>query len=314
MTAQTAYDWLLPARRVSAGDALARAIEADQRGWRGIWSSEVLGLDTIALSAAILASTSHVRVGTAVVPVTTRSAALLAMSAATLAQLAPGRFHLGLGVSTPAIVAERHDRPVRAPLAETRGTLEVVRTALTGATVSHPARPAVHQLRIEPPEVPPPVSIAALGPRMTDLAVAAADGLMLNMVPLTEAVRRAAHGRAKAGRPFETFLLLRTCVEPSDDDLATLSREIASYARVPVYAAQFAQVGLDIDAVVAAPDLATAGRLLPAATAEAVSVTGSAASCREQLDALVAAGVTPLVIGVGDAAAQQRTFDALSPG
>ena len=68
------------------------------------------------------------RFGTAIVPVFTRPAALIAMSADTCNDLAGGRFILGLGISTPTIVEQWMGVPFQRPVTHLRETVEVLRT------------------------------------------------------------------------------------------------------------------------------------------------------------------------------------------
>ena len=75
-------------------------------GYTDAWSSEVNGTD--AFTPLVLAAqwASELRLGTAIVPIYTRGPGLLAMSGATLAGLAPGRFVLGIGTSSPVVVEQ----------------------------------------------------------------------------------------------------------------------------------------------------------------------------------------------------------------
>lgn len=309
--APNGFDLLLPSRRITAPQALETARRAEERGWAGLWCSEVLGLDALALLAAAATHTTRLRLGTAIVPTSTRSVALLAMAASTVAQLAPGRLHLGLGVSTPAIVRDRHDRPVDRPVAEAVGTLRVLREALSGQRVAHPADPRVTDLRIEPPAAVPSLHLAAVGPRMHRAAYEHADGAVLNLLSVADARGRAAEA-GSAGRPgFESLLLVRTCVDPTGDDLEAITRELASYCRVPTYAQDLQQRGWDLTAVHAAPDLDTARERLPAGMVDELAVVGSAADCRTRLREFRDAGVTPLVLPVGKSDTLDRVLARL---
>ncbi len=79
--------------------------------------------------------TERIRVGSAILGVWNRSAATLAMGAATLASLSAGRFILGLGASTPQLVEGLHDVPFGAPLARMRQVVSQVRALLRGERV-----------------------------------------------------------------------------------------------------------------------------------------------------------------------------------
>ena len=82
------------------------------------------------------------RLGTAVANIYTRGPALLAMSAATLAGLAPGRFVLGIGVSSPAVVTDWNGIALDRPYQRARDTLHFLRRALAGEKVSMEGRPS----------------------------------------------------------------------------------------------------------------------------------------------------------------------------
>lgn len=302
---------ILPARRLAATEVLDLGRRAEALGWAGVWVSEVLALDAFAMISALAGVTERVRLGTSIVPVSTRSTALLAMSISTVAQLAPDRVAVGLGVSTPAIVGRRHDRPVHRPVAETRGTLEVLGGLLRGRRLSHEKDPAVADLYIEPPDRPPPILLAALGPRMTELAYERADGLILNLVPLAGAAQAAVEGRRRVGDRFEVLVSQRVCVDPTDVDLVAIRREIASYCRVEVYADNLCRLGWNLDAVRAA-DPSDAGAMLPDALLNELVILGSAGECRRRLDEFRSSGVNPLVVPVGSDDSTGRLLDTLS--
>lgn len=294
------YELSIPARKLSPADVVDLAASAERAGWSGVWLSEVLSLDAAVLLGALAQSSPNLRLGTSIVPVSTRSAALLAMMGATAAGLAPDRFALGLGVSTPAIVDERHDRAVTQPVASTRGVLTVVRRALRGEVVDHPAAPKVSRLRVDAPASPPPVLLAALGPKMLQVAYEHADGLILNLVPLTIAADIAREGRRLSGSGYATLLSQRVCISPTEDDLLSIRREIASYCRVGVYAASLARSGWDLVKLQEAPADQAADHL-PDELLQELVIMGSAEECRDRIDAIASAGVRPVVVPVGAA-------------
>src|SRR5260221_9504961 len=91
-------------------------------GYTDAWSSELSGID--AFTPLVLASqwTDQIRFGTAIAAIYTRGPALLAMTAATLADLAPRRFVMGLGNSTPVVVAQLTRAPSEATHHSTSAT------------------------------------------------------------------------------------------------------------------------------------------------------------------------------------------------
>ncbi len=89
---------------------------AENLGYDSIWTSEAYGSDAITPAAWILAQTSKIKVGTAIMQMPARTPTMAAMTAMTLAQLSEGRFIVGLGASGPQVVegwhGERYGRPV----------------------------------------------------------------------------------------------------------------------------------------------------------------------------------------------------------
>ena len=81
-------------------------------GYTDVWSQETSGLDAFVPLASVSAWAPELRIGTAIASVFTRGPALLAMSAAALAEAAPGRFALGLGPSSRSMVEGWNDHSV----------------------------------------------------------------------------------------------------------------------------------------------------------------------------------------------------------
>src|SRR5581483_1644001 len=98
---------------LAAHEPIVRALP--DLGYTDLWSAETNGADAFVPLALAAAWEPTMRLGTAVVPVYTRGPALIAMSAATMASAAPGRFVLGLGASSPVIVQNWNGIPFDEP-------------------------------------------------------------------------------------------------------------------------------------------------------------------------------------------------------
>lgn len=169
------------AHRDTAREIVDTAIAAEAAGLDEVWLAEDLGQrGAIALVSTILASTTTLRVGIGVLNPVTRHPHLIAMEAASLAELYPGRVDLGLG--TGSISALRDllgiDRP--RPLSDLITATRLVRSALAGAgadggTVRGPALSY-------PPAVPPTIVWGVKGPRAIAASTDEADGLLLSML------------------------------------------------------------------------------------------------------------------------------------
>src|SRR5262249_51273572 len=83
-------------------------LHAEQLGYDSVWTSEAYGSDAVTPAAWILANTSKIRVGTAIMQMPARTPAMAAMTAMSLAQLSGNRFIVGLGASGPQVVEGWH--------------------------------------------------------------------------------------------------------------------------------------------------------------------------------------------------------------
>lgn len=203
--------------------ALAR--EAEGLGFTDAWSFETNGWDAFTPLAAVLANTERMRTGTAIIPVFTRPPVVIAMHAATLDSLGPGRFVLGLGSSTPTVVEKWMGLSFEAPLGRTREVAQACRALLDGGRVGG-ARIA---------QVPPrhiPIYLAALGQAMARLAAEVGEGVVWFLAgPRAIPELIAAHPR-----PMDTVARITTIPGPRPAGLEAARRFLCTYALVPYYA------------------------------------------------------------------------------
>ncbi len=105
-------------------------LEAERLGFDSVWTSEAYGSDAISPAAWVLARTSRIKVGTAIIQMSARTPAMAAMTAMTLQSLSGGRFVLGIGPSGPQVIEGWHGMPYGRPLARTREYIEIIRKVL----------------------------------------------------------------------------------------------------------------------------------------------------------------------------------------
>jgi probable F420-dependent oxidoreductase len=276
--------------------------ELPELGYTDVWSAETAGTDAFTPLALAAEWAPGLRLGTAIAPVYTRGPGLLAMQAATIAELAPGRFVLGVGTSTPTIVTGWNAVPFTDPFARARDTVRFLRAALVGDKVSeeYPTF-AVSKFRLErPPTPPPPIVLAALRPGMLRLAAREADGAITNWLAPADAKKV----RAELGPDGE--LVARIFVCPTEDAAAAraLGRMlISSYLTVPAYTAFHDWLGR-ADALGrmheawAAGDRSAANAAIPDEVVDDLIVHGSFGRCRERVAEYVESGVDTPVISV----------------
>ena len=116
-------------------ELIALAQEAERLGYDSAWAAEAWGTDAVSVLAWLAATTSTIKIGSAILQMPARTPANTAMTAATLDLMSEGRFLLGLGTSGPQVVEGWHGEPWGKPLAKTREYIEVVRTALRRETL-----------------------------------------------------------------------------------------------------------------------------------------------------------------------------------
>ena len=287
------------------------AREAEDRGYRTAWVGEASGAEAIVLSTLIASATTTLQIANGVIPVQTRTPIVYGQAAATLAHLAPGRFGLGLGLSSEIIVGQWHGLPFSPSIQQMREAVQIIRMAAAGERVNFDGRfYTLKNFRLAiPAAVPPPkIYLAALGPRMCELAGEVADGVLLNWLPpaaVPASVRHVEAGAKRAGRSLsdvDVAVYVRTCVtdEPAPAR-ETLARDITGYAIVSVYARFFEECGFaeEVDAVNRAwkaGDRAGAVKGISPRVVDGLGAVGSAADCRAQLDAFARTGATPVVL------------------
>jgi len=183
------------------------------------------------------------------------------------------------------------------------------------------------RLAIPAPPLAPRIYLAALGPRMCELAGEVADGVLLNWIPpaaVPASVRHVETGAKRAGRSLadvDVAVYVRTCVTDEPEPVReTLARDITGYAIVSVYARFFEECGFaeEVEAVNRAwkaGDRAGAVKGISERVLEGLGAVGSAEACREQLAAFARTGATPVVLpfappGPAARASLLRTFRA----
>lgn len=171
--------------------AAAQVAEFEKAGLDLVWVAEAYGLDGPSLMGYIAALTEQVEIGSAILPIYSRTPTLIAMTAAGVDTLSDGRFHLGLGSSGPQVIEGWHGVPFNAPIARTREIIDVCRkvwareaplvhegtyynmplppgegTGLGKALkiIAHPVRPSI------------PIWVAALGEKNVAMTAEVAEG------------------------------------------------------------------------------------------------------------------------------------------
>jgi len=184
------------------------AREAEALGFESVWAPEDYPQRPASVIAAMAAvATTEIVVGTGVISLATRHPVVVAMEAAALADAAPGRSRVGVGLGLPATLQPLGCLPAH-PLAYVRDRAMVVRELLAGTTLTcaDPGLSLTDLSLDHPPDPAPPLYLGALGPRMLEMAGAVADGVILSSLGteayLRWAVERIDTGRSDQDRPM----------------------------------------------------------------------------------------------------------------
>lgn len=279
--------------------------ELAELGYTDVWSAEADGTDGLTPLALASVWAPSLRLGTAILPAYTRGPALLAQTAAGMAQAAPGRFVLGLGTSSDVIVERWNGIAFTEPYKRMRDTVRFLRQALTGEKVTEDYDTfSVKGFRLRSlPEGEVPILVAALREQMLNLAGREADGAIVNWLSATDVARVApivrAHGADKE-------IVARLFVAPSEDTGAVRRGArfaIAAYVNVPVYKAFHQWLGRgdrlgECWAAWEAGDRQAALSAIPDSVVDELVIHGSAEACRAHVQRYVEAGVTTPVLTV----------------
>lgn len=237
----------------------ARDLEA--MGWDCLWVPESAGRDVMVTAAIMLEATSTLHVGTGIAQIQARHPLTTLAAQQTLAEASAGRFVLGLGVSHAALVTGHRHMTYERPLTTMREYL----AAMDDAPYRGPR-----------PPVPTPRLLAALGPRMLELAAEAADGAHPYLVtPDHTATARESLGPDALLAPEQTVI-----VDADSGRAREIAREwLAPYLALPNYVRNLARLGFS-DEDLSGPSQRLVDAVVAHGTVEAV-----AARCRDHVDA-----------------------------
>src|SRR3954465_1954618 len=169
-------------------ELLELAREAESLGYDSAWAAEAWGVDAITPLAWLGATTTTLKLGTAIMQLPGRSPANAAMTAATLDMLSGGRFLMGLGTSGPQVVEGWHGQAWGKPLGKTREYGEIVRASLRrgrprdhGEHYDIPLRGGTGlgkplKLMARPLRADIPIYLATVGPKAVEQTFEIADG------------------------------------------------------------------------------------------------------------------------------------------
>ena len=279
--------------------------ELVELGYTDVWSAESNGAEGLIPLALAAAWAPELRLGTAILPAYTRSPALMAQSAATMADAAPGRVAFGIGSSSNVIVENWNGVPFEEPYKRVRDTVRFLKDALSGEKVTEDYDSfSIKGFRLGiVPEQPPKLLVAALREGMLRLAGREADGAIVNWLSPDDVTTVA--GIVNEQGP-DREVVARIFVCPSEDREAVIAGgryTLAAYLNVPVYKAFHQWLGRG-DLLGAhwerwdAGDRQGALGEIPESVIDDLIVHGSPDQCRARISQYMQNGITTPALAV----------------
>jgi len=311
---------------LTAPQQLQLVQEAERLGYDSVWTAEAYGSDAATILAWLAQATTTIKLGSSILQMPARSAAMTAMTAATIDQLSGGRMLLGIGSSGPQVAEGWHGQRFARQLQRTREYVAVVRMALArervvfdGETLQLPLPDGpgkALKLTISSVQEQIPIYIAAIGPKNTTLAAEISDGWLPTLFspehvgefrPLLEE----GFARAGGGKGFDDFDIVPTVTAMVSDDLESARDAMRHYVALYVggmgshkqnfYNALVQRYGYE-DAARTVQDLYLEGRkdeaaaALPGELIDTLCLVGPPDVVRERLRVYREAGVGTLII------------------
>ena len=279
-------------------DLVGEVRSAADQGFTSFWMPQIFGLDTLTAFAAAAREVPGIHLGTAAVPIYREHPMALAQQALTVSQVNGGRVILGIGLSHQVVVESMWGRSYARPLRHMRKYLEALIPMLSGEASSVNGEAVSSHGSVDVAAPAPQVLVAALGPKMLELAGQVADGTVTWMVgPKTLAahivpsINRAAE---VADRPRPQIAAgLPVCVTDNPEKARERVAEfLVMYGGLPSYRAMLDREG--------------------AGGPEDIAVIGSAAEVADRLAGVSESGVTTIAASeVGNPDELAATRDVL---
>ena len=212
---------------VPSSRAVELADEIQELGYGAIWFPEIVGRDPFVVAALLLQGTSSIKVATGIANIYARDPMTMANAQRTVEEAFPGRFLLGIGVSSQQLVQDIRKHDYSRPLSYMRQYL---------------ARMSEAPFFAHGPQELPEIVLAALGPRMLQLSAEATAGAHPYFVPPEHTVVARQIMDPEAALYPEQMVVLDT-----DPAVArSLARKnMALYLRLPNYTNNLRRLGFE---------------------------------------------------------------------
>ena len=289
---------MLP-RDLAADRIIEFAREAERHGFDELWVVEDFPFrGGIAQAGVVLGATSTITVGIGILPAASRNVVFAAMEIATLAELSPGRLHVGVGHGMPDWMRQAGAWPA-SPLGMLDETLSALRELLHGHRVTVDGRYVqLDDVGLEcAPSTPPLVLAGVRGPKSLALSGRRADGTVL-AEPVTPEYLAAARGQIAATEPHRIVAYNVGAVSASSSEARALARPALAWIGEPDWAPHIDPLpfAAEFMALRASTDRDGFAAAMPDEWVDALAVVGTPDTARARLHELYAAGADSVVL------------------
>jgi coenzyme F420-dependent oxidoreductase len=274
---------------------------AEEYGFARVSMGEVTGWNSVSVLTTVAERTTTIGLSNDVFSAYSRSPALLGQTALTLHEASGGRYRLGLGPSSPALAERWHGESFERPLRRLRETIDIVREVHAGGDVEYDGE--YYELGglsydRQPPDTPPRIDVAALGPKGVELAGRFADGWVPQLFTpdglddrLDDLERGADLGRRDA-EDLRVSPLVRCFAHEEPEHARAIARQTIAFligAYGPFYGDSLARQGHEdvvetIRAAWADRDTAAMAAALPDGLLDDLAAAGTPGTVRERVD------------------------------
>ncbi len=222
---------------------------AEELGVAAVWTPQGGVMpDTMLLLAAAAMITIRIKLGTSILPTWPRAPILIAQQAMAMHALAPGRFRLGIGPSTPAAMGPLYGADYRKPLTHLREYLIIIRSFLHEGAVDFKGEFVSARVRLREP-IDVPVMASALSAGAFRLCGELADGAISWMCPwdylrdvALPALRVGAESAGREAPPLVAHVPI--CLSSDREAVRVAAQEqVGAYGTFPMYQAMFKVAG-----------------------------------------------------------------------
>ncbi len=284
-----------------------------------IWIPETWGMDCCSILSHVSSIAKKPNLGSSIINIYSRSPALVAMSAATLDSMSSGRFTLGLGTSSKAIVEDWHGLEFSSPLERMREYVEIIRLVMLGHKVTYDGKffnLKNFSLLIKPIRTRIPIYLAAINQKMVELTWEIADGVIFYLRPLPELKSTIAKMQSK--KKIDVTCQLITCVSTDSQKAINRAKQtIAFYVSVgKIYREFLASSGFKKETTTIFEEYEKNGlknnyEFVTDKMVHSLSVCGTPEDIRKKIPQFIEAGIDLPILQFNPVGSVKESFDLL---